>query len=54
MVAFHEVAVDGVTGAALAPLDGTGAVLLWQKEGKMYMLKGDGSVDELLQILTVE
>jgi hypothetical protein len=54
MVTFHEVAVDGVTGAALAPLDGTGAALLWQKEGKMYMLKGDGGVDELLQIIAAE
>ncbi len=51
MVTFSEVVVDGVNGVALAPLDGTGGVLLWQKEGKVYMLNSKGSVDELLNMV---
>ncbi len=51
MVTFNEVLVDGVNGVALTPLDGTGSALLWQKEGKMYMLRGEGSVEELVGLV---
>jgi hypothetical protein len=51
MVTFSEVLIDGVDGVALTPLDGTGSALLWQKEGKMYMLRGEGSVEELVGLV---
>jgi len=51
IVTFSEVIVDGVNGVALEPLDGEGGSLLWQKDGKMYMLSGQGSVDELLSLV---
>lgn len=51
MVTFSEVLIDGVNGVALTPLDGTGSALLWQKEGKMYMLRGEGSVEELVELV---
>ena len=51
MVTFNEVTVDGVTGVALQPLDGQGGALLWQKEGKVYMLTGEGSADDLLPLI---
>jgi hypothetical protein len=51
MVTFSEVVVDGVNGAMLEPLDGEGGALLWQKEGKVYMLNSDGGVDDLLGIV---
>lgn len=51
MVTFSEVTVDGVTGVALQPLDGQGGALLWQKEGKVYMLTGEGSADDLLPLI---
>lgn len=51
MVTFSEVTVDGVSGAALEPLDGQGGALLWQKEGKVYMLTGEGSVEDLLSLV---
>jgi hypothetical protein len=51
MVTFSEVVVDGVNGVALEPLDGEGSAMLWQKEGKVYMLNGQGPVEELLSIV---
>ena len=51
MVVFNEVVVDGVNGVALESLDGTGGTLLWQKDGKVYMLNSAGSVEDLLSIV---
>ncbi len=51
MVTFSEVTIDGVSGAALEPLDGQGGALLWQKEGKVYMLTSEGSVEDLLLLV---
>jgi hypothetical protein len=51
MVTFREVTIDGVSGAALEPLDGQGGALLWQKEGKVYMLTSEGSVEDLLLLV---
>lgn len=51
MVTFSEVVVDGVNGVALEPLDGEGGSLMWQKEGKVYMLNGKGDVGELLSLV---
>jgi len=45
------VVVDGVNGVALEPLDGEGSAMLWQKEGKVYMLNGQGPVEELLSMV---
>jgi len=50
MVTFSEVTVDGVTGAALSPLDGQGGAIMWQKEGNVYLLTTKGSLDELLAL----
>jgi hypothetical protein len=51
MVSFNEVMVDGVNGVALQPVDGTGSALLWQKAGKVYMLSGQGGVEELVGLV---
>jgi hypothetical protein len=51
MVTFSEVMVDGVNGAALEPLDGEGGSILWQKDGKVYMLDGSNGVEELLSLV---
>ena len=51
LAAFSEVIVDGVSGAALAPLDGQGGAVLWQKDGNIYLLTTQGSFDELLALV---
>jgi hypothetical protein len=51
MVTFNEVMVDGVNGVALQPLNGEGASIIWQKEGKVYMLNGKEGVEELLGLV---
>jgi hypothetical protein len=51
MVTYNEVTVDGVSGVALEPLDGSGGALMWQKEGVIYMLSTQGSTDELLNLV---
>lgn len=50
MVSYNEVAVDGVGGVALEPLDGSGGALMWQKEGIIYLLSTQGGTDELLNL----
>jgi hypothetical protein len=52
MVTYHEVTVDGVSGVALEPLDGSNErALMWQKDGVIYLLTGEGSADELLDLV---
>ena len=50
MVTYNEVTVDGVSGVALEPLDGSGGALMWQKDGIIYMLSTQGSTAELLNL----
>ena len=42
-----QVTIDGVSGVALEPLDGSGGALMWQKDGVIYMLSTQGSTAEL-------
>lgn len=46
---FNEVAVDRVDGLAFSSLDGAHSALLWQKNGRVYVLSG-GEVDDLVDI----
>lgn len=50
LATFREVRVDGISGLALSDVDGRGHSLLWQKEGTVYLLVGDGSLRELVRI----
>ena len=50
MVTYNEVTVDGISGVALEPLDGSGGALMWQKEGNIYLLSTQGGTDELLNL----
>jgi hypothetical protein len=47
---FSEVSVDGVSGIALASLDGANNALLWQKNGIVYLLTGSGELSELISL----
>jgi hypothetical protein len=47
---FSEVAVNGVSGLALASLDGEHGAIMWQMEGIIYLLNGTGSTSELVSI----
>ncbi len=50
-VTFEEIAVDGVAGVALRPLNGVDeAALLWQKAGHVYVLFGPGTIEDLLMM----
>lgn len=50
-VQFQEITVDGVSGVALTPLSGLDeGALLWQKDGRVYLLTGPGTIDQLLDI----
>lgn len=50
LATFREVRVDGSSGLALSAVDGRGHSLLWQKEGRVYLLVGDGSLREVVRI----
>jgi hypothetical protein len=50
MVTYREITVDGVSGVALEPLDGSGGALLWQKDGVIYMLSTEGDTAELPEV----
>lgn len=47
---FEEVQVDGVTGLAVNSLAGHGSSLIWQKDGAIYFLAGQGTTADLLAI----
>jgi hypothetical protein len=47
---FSEVTVDGTNGVAMQSLNGEGNALVWEKEGVIYLLNGDKSIDELLSL----
>jgi hypothetical protein len=51
MVTYREVTVDGVSGVALEPLDGSGGALMWQKDGIIYLFNTQGSTAELLNLV---
>ena len=51
VVTFSEVTVDGVSGVALTPHSGVDeGALLWQKDGRVYLLTGPGTIDQLLAL----
>jgi hypothetical protein len=47
---FTEAQVDGVTGLGLSSLDNQHAVILWEKDGRLYVITGDQAVAELADI----
>jgi hypothetical protein len=48
---YTEVAVDGVTGVALTPIDGSSdGGIIWQKDGTIYMLNGSQGMEGLLAL----
>lgn len=49
LATFREVMIDGVSGLALSSVDSQGNVLMWQEEGKVYVLFGDDQDVETLQ-----
>jgi hypothetical protein len=51
MVTYSEVTIDGVSGVALEPLDGSGGALMWQKDGIIYLFNTQGSTAELLNLV---
>lgn len=50
LATFREVSVDGTSGLALSSVDGRGHSLLWQSDGAVYLLVGDGGLRELIRI----
>jgi hypothetical protein len=46
---FSEVSVDGTTGAAMTAINEEPA-LLWQKDGKVHLLTGPKSIEELISL----
>jgi hypothetical protein len=50
MATYHEVTVDGSSGMAVSSLDGSGATLIWQKDGILYSLMGERSAEELVEL----
>jgi hypothetical protein len=51
VASFAEVTVDGVSGMALDSLEGAGSTLLWQKDGIIYILIGEGVTSDALVAL---
>jgi hypothetical protein len=47
---FRDVSVGGTDGVALQSLNGEGNAIVWEKDGIIYLLKGDQTVDELLAL----
>lgn len=50
VIAFQEVSVDGVSGLALQNLEGITGALIWQKNGVIYLLQSDASLEGLLAL----
>jgi hypothetical protein len=46
---FSEVSVDGTTGAAMTAMNEEPGVL-WHKDGKVHVLTGPRSIDELIAL----
>ena len=51
MVSYKEITVDGVSGVALQPLDGSGGALMWQKDGVIYLLSTQAETAGLLKLV---
>lgn len=49
LATFREVMINGVSGLALSSVDNQGNVVMWQEEGKVYVLFGDDQDVETLQ-----
>ena len=50
LATFNEVEVAGTTGLALSSVDGEGNVIMWQRDGVLFLLIGDQSIDDLGEI----
>lgn len=50
VASFREVRVAGNSGLALSSVDGNGSSLMWQEEGTVFLLVGEGSVEEILAL----
>lgn len=50
LASFSEVVVHGTTGLALSSVEGYGNAILWQSGDYLYLLTGDGSIEELLAL----
>lgn len=50
LATFRGVQVDGTSGLALSSVEGRGHSLLWQKDGIVYLLVGNGNIRELVRI----
>ncbi len=46
---FSEVRVGGTSGLALSSLDGVRSVLLWERDGRVYVMEGSATVRELVR-----
>ena len=49
-ISYQDVSVDGVTGTLLREDDEERYMVMWAKEGMLYVLNGTGSNEEALQI----
>ncbi len=47
MASFEEITVNGSSGIGLSSLDGTGHALMWQENGRLYLLVGEKPMPEL-------
>jgi hypothetical protein len=51
MVTYREFTIDGVSGVALEPLDGSGGALMWQENDIIYLFTTQGNTAELLNLV---
>ncbi|MCB8967677.1 MAG: hypothetical protein H6660_12380 [Ardenticatenaceae bacterium] len=47
---FNEVNINGSSGLALSSLDDDYGAVIWQQDGILYLLSGQGSVNELIRL----
>jgi hypothetical protein len=50
LASFNEVTVGGQSSLALSSLDGQRGVVMWQRDGVIYLLNGSGSLAELVSL----
>ena len=50
MASFQEVTVQGVSGIGLSSVDGTINALVWQQNGRLYLLAGAQSTEVLTEL----
>jgi hypothetical protein len=47
---FSEVTINGASGLALSSLDGAHSSIMWEEDGRLYFLEGEGTVRELTRV----